>query len=276
MSGSGSEMDSQLHQSLVPPQKCQNGCARWDNLAADGNTQDQLSANAMWNQGAPPSNASNTCATPGNNPNSGNGPWCYCAGTNDASWGYCQNRDNTANQCKSNPTGLNDLMSQISKCTSNAETLRNANFAKDVLKVKNDLESQSMIVIDSLTTGDSIFGQASGATISKEIIARNKELKEKKSKLREGIDKNEAIVERSNRDFLYTREDLPENISAKKVNFIEDYTVAFVLLTYIFMIISLIYFYTVMSENKIRALIFGVVGSTIISIILGILFYLLA
>ncbi len=270
------QLDSQLKPGLLPPQKCVNGCARWDNLAADGNTQNQASANGMWNQGNPPNNSENTCAVPGNSPNSGNGPWCYCKGTNDSSWGYCQNRDNTAIQCKSTPNGLSNIMSQLEKCTSNTETLRTTNFVENVMKVKSDIESQAMIVMDSLNAGDAIFGQASGATISTQMMEHNKQLKQKKEELSKHIENNEAIIERSNRDFIYTREELPDNISAKKVNFIEDYTVAILLISYIFMIIAVVYVYIIMSENKIRAGIMGITGATILSVFLGVFFYLLA
>ena len=50
------------------PVKCVNGCARWSNLAADGNTRDQAAVDAKWRAGKAPSDAENHCAMPSNDP----------------------------------------------------------------------------------------------------------------------------------------------------------------------------------------------------------------
>lgn len=70
-----------------PPTACKNGCALWANLSADGNTRDQAAVNAKFRYGAVPPEAARLCAMPAVDP--GEGPWCYCRQSNDASWGYC-------------------------------------------------------------------------------------------------------------------------------------------------------------------------------------------
>eukprot|EP00940_MAST-03C_sp_MAST-3C-sp2_P002901 g2901.t1 len=67
---------------------CENGCARWEHLAKDGNTRKQSDVDSKWSTGKAPENSSNTCAMPSNDPDMTY--WCYCAHTNDASWAYCQ------------------------------------------------------------------------------------------------------------------------------------------------------------------------------------------
>jgi len=75
-----------VFQSAAAPSVCIYGCAHWANLISDNNTRSQSDVNAKWICSAP-SNASNYCAQPAHDP--GTGPWCYCAQTGDASWGYC-------------------------------------------------------------------------------------------------------------------------------------------------------------------------------------------
>jgi hypothetical protein len=56
------EMYDLLLPNKVDPQVCENGCARWRALEADGSRQSQLAADAMWRRGPP---AGNDCAMPG-------------------------------------------------------------------------------------------------------------------------------------------------------------------------------------------------------------------
>ena len=52
------------------------------------------------------------------------------------------------------------------------------------------------------------------------------------------INKKEAIIERSNRDFTDIKDTLPETQPKKVLHFIEDYTLAFVTIAYLFMIVA--------------------------------------
>jgi hypothetical protein len=65
--------------------QCPNGCAQWSSLAKDGNTHAQSDADAKFASGKAPD--SRCCAFPQND--AGPFPWCYCRGTNDASWQHC-------------------------------------------------------------------------------------------------------------------------------------------------------------------------------------------
>ena len=74
------------------PKECPSGCARWADLAADGNTRDQGAVNAKFRRLAPPPAAGRACAMPAYDPGESGPGWCYCrntGGASNADWGYC-------------------------------------------------------------------------------------------------------------------------------------------------------------------------------------------
>jgi len=288
-------IDSQIKQDYSPPQKCPNGCARWKNLAEDGNTQNQYQADAVWWNGYIPDEAADKCAQPLGFP--GEGPWCYCKGTNDSSWGYCQapetpekqiqqpsptfttnqnDRDLKASVCKSTPNGLNNLKGEIDTCTSATELKRNQNFAGNTVKLQQDISALSATTMDSLVMGDTMFGQFGYNDIAKQVSARNEELKTKRDGLFKEVENNEALIERSNRDFSDVKDTIPEPQPKRFVRFIEDYTLAILTISYLFMIIAIIYVYTATSDNKLIA--FGkiFVGSILLTMFLFMMLFFLS
>jgi hypothetical protein len=286
-------IDSQIKPNYSPPQKCPNGCARWKNLADDGNTQNQYQVDAVWLNGYIPDEAGNQCAQPIGLPEL-TSPWCYCKGTNDGSFGYCEekpaaptpqpqqqfttnqnDRDLKASVCKSTPNGLNDLNGEISTCTSTTEQKRNTNFAANTFKLQQDISALTATTMDSLTMGDTMFGQFGYNDIAKQVQGRNRELKNKKEKLSKEVEKDEATIERSNRDFEDTYKTIPEPQPKKVLRFIEDWTLAILSISYLFMIIAIIYIYTSTSELKFIAFGKSLVGSILVSMFLFmVLFYL--
>lgn len=167
--------------------------------------------------------------------------------------------------CRSTPNGLNNLNSQIDQCTSTAELNRNKNFAENTFKIQKDIEHLSASVGDSLVLGDSMFGNFGSGDIAKQVTARNMELKAKKETLMNEVDKNEAVIERSNRDFSDVKDTLPETQPKKFVRFIEDYTLAILAMSYLFMIIVAIYVYTIMAERKLIAFGQSLLGSILLT-----------
>jgi hypothetical protein len=267
--------DSQLKPGYTPPETCPKGCARWDNLAADGNTRSQTFVNAQWSGGSPPPDAGNMCAQPAGNDVPNNGPWCYCAGTNDDSWGYCQNRNLGAAACKATPNGLNDLNEKLNECTSTTELQRNTNFATLTFNLNKDIVSLTGIVGDSLAMGDSMLGQFSYGDIIKQVKDRNTELKSKKENLVKEVEKKEAIIERSDRDFSDVNDTIPQPYPKRVLNFVEDYTLAALIMAYLFMVMAIIYGYTITSEFKLIGFGKAIVGTGFLSMFLGmLLFYL--
>ena len=286
-------IDSQVKPNLSPPQKCPNGCARWKNLAEDGNTQNQYQAEAVWLDGVIPDSAGNQCAQPIGFP--GEGPWCYCKETNDGSWGYCEEKPASADAiaaapsapppkpsrnaeaaiCRSVPNGLNDLNSKIDDCTTSTELNRNTNFAANTFKLQKDIQTLTATAGDSLIMGDTMFGQYGYQDVAVEVKERSSELKGKKEKLLKEVDSNEAIIERSNRDFSDVKDTITEPQPKKVLRFIEDYTLAFLSIAYLFMIIAVMYVYISTSELKLVAFGKSFVCSILLTIFLFMLLYYL-
>ena len=157
-------------------------------------------------------------------------------------------RNVTSAVCRSTPNGLKDLNAKINQCTSTTELSRNTDFAENTFKLNKDIESLRAMVGDSLVLGDTIYGKTGSAQIVNEVKARNDTLKAQKGKLLTQVDKDEAIIERSNRDFSDVKDTLPETQTTKVLHFIEDYTLAFLSMAYLFMLVSIIYIYTIQSE----------------------------
>jgi len=184
-------------------------------------------------------------------------------------------RDLKASVCKSTPNGLNNLAEEIDICSSTVEIKRNNNFAGNTIKLEQDISSLSSTTMDTLIMGDTMFGQSGHNDIANQINGRNEELKNKKNKLLKEIEKSEAIIERSNRDFSDVKDTIKEPEPKRFLRFIEDYTLAILCMSYLFMIIAVIYIYTITAEFKL----IGFGKSFILSILLTmflfmILFYL--
>ena len=133
--------------------------------------------------------------------------------------------------------------------------------------------------------GDSIYGTHGVHEITNQVQARNKELKRKKDILKDRITKSDAIIERSNRDFSDVKETVPEPEPKKLLHFIEDYTVAFLGMAYLFMLVALNYLYVRTQSTQLTeatqsinyvAILRGIFGSGIITVIAGIIFYYVA
>jgi hypothetical protein len=184
-------------------------------------------------------------------------------------------KDITAAVCRSTPNGLNDLTGKIGQCTTTTESNRNLNLATNSFKLEQDITSLKGMVGDLLTSGDSIFGQAGHIEVVNQVKQRNDDLKSKKDSLLKDVDKNEAIIERSNRDFSDVKDSLPEKQPTRFLHFIEDYTLAILLMAYLFMIIAVIYVYTITSEFKLVGFGKAFIGSIFLTMFLFmLLFYL--
>ncbi len=197
----------------------------------------------------------------------------WATGTNVASGESA--RDLKASVCKSTPNGLSNLNGDIDNCTSTTEVKRNNNFATNTFKLQQDIISLSGSVMDSLSMGDTMFGQFGYNDIAKQVKGRNEELKNKKDGLMNEVEKGESIIEKTNRDFEDEYKTVPEPQPKKVLRFIEDYTVAILVISYLFMVIAAIYIFTSMSTDKFAT--FGklLVGSILFSMFMFmVLFYL--
>jgi hypothetical protein len=129
---------------------------------------------------------------------------------------------------------------------------------------------------DSLMMGDSIFGNTGHAEIIHEVKERNHDLKIKKETLMKDVDNKESIINRSNRDFTDVKDSLPETQPKKILHFMEDYTLAILLMAYLFMVITCIYMYTATAAIPMTAIFNGIMISIPVTILAAMLLYTFA
>lgn len=178
-----------------------------------------------------------------------------------------------ASVCHSIPNKIASLSSEINSCTTTTELNRNTNFAEQSFNINKDIETLRALVADSLIMGDSVFGKAGIGEITKQVQERHQELTQKKESLKREIDKNETIIERSNRDFIDVKDRIPDPQPKRILNVLEDYTLALLVISYLFMIMASIYVYTLISPNKLAAFFKAVITSIFITIFLFMILY---
>lgn len=185
------------------------------------------------------------------------------------------NRDIKASACKADPNRLNNLTAEINNCTSDIELNTKNKLAENIVKLEEDIISLRATTNDTLIMGDTMFGQSGYNDIAIQVRERNNDLKKKKEGLSKDIEKGETIIARSNRDFTDVHDTVQEPQPKKTLRFIEDYTLAILVISYIFMIIAVIYIYTITAEFKLVAFGKSFVGSIFLSMFLFIfLFYI--
>lgn len=147
--------------------------------------------------------------------------------------------------CRADVKGIEKLSMGITNCMRPEEKTRNNTLMTHTLYLESDIASLRANVFDSLTVGDSMFGNYGHTDVTKQVKERNKDLKAKKDELMDDINKKEAIIERSNRDFTDIKNNLPEVEPKTVLHFIEDYTLAILSISYLFMMCIIIYGYTI-------------------------------
>jgi len=164
---------------------------------------------------------------------------------------------------------IEELATQIKSCATSTEQQRLTSFT-DVLNITHDIGNLKNAITNELITGDSMFSGVDGYNkIATDVQLRNKELNEKKEKLMDEINKKEKIINSTNRDFT----DIKDKVDTTKILFLEDYTMFFLALSYLFMICIFIYVYTYMSEVPLYGFGKALGGSVLFTIAGGMLLY---
>lgn len=109
-----------------------------------------------------------------------------------------------------------------------------SDFIKNISNAENEIASAKITISDLLTTGNAITGQQTN--VHSDVSRINTELNTKVKTIMEDIKKQEGIISRSERDFMDVRETLPETIPTPRFQFLEDYTLVFLMFSYLFMI----------------------------------------
>lgn len=123
---------------------------------------------------------------------------------------------------------------------------RKSDLTTDIQTIRSQVE-------DGLAMGDSMFGRFAHAEVAREVKERTEELQRKKEELEREIQEKEALIQRVNRDFSDEKNKIPETLEQERIRFIEDYTLLFLSLAYVFMVVSAIVFYVMISEQKPKA-----------------------
>lgn len=168
---------------------------------------------------------------------------------------------------------LSTVLTDLAKCTTSTESNRTQTLGSTVTSISSDINYLKQNITDTLMTGDAIFGQYGSMDIAKSVQQSNTELEEKKKAIEKEIANNEAVIERSNRDFSDVKNTLPDRPTYSRLHFIEDYTVFFLVASYLFMILLCGYLYVLSAEQKWSAVGQVVVVSFFITLFFGLVSY---
>jgi hypothetical protein len=187
-------------------------------------------------------------------------------------------RDQTAATARQDASAIPTVYSSIDKLSSTADVTNNSTLASsNALDLQNDIVMLQAKINDSLIMGDSMFSQAGYGTISTDIQARHDELKKTKDGLEKDIRAKERLIHRSNRDFTDVNHVLEEEPKKNKfLTFIEDYTILFLVISYLFMMTICAMFYVQQSAEFYSGLGKAAIASGIITMIATILLYYIA
>jgi hypothetical protein len=170
-----------------------------------------------------------------------------------------------ASDCRTPPNAFNDLMGKISSCATGNEKDQIQKFGERIINLQQEIKDAQSAIDNSLANGDLLFGTNPHNEIIQQLIERNKDLKAKKQSLIQQIKEKEAIIDRSNRDFQDVKKTVPEPQPKKVLRFVEDYTMAVLVISYLFMIVSSIYLYVYQSEYKLLGLVQSTFAAALLS-----------
>jgi len=147
------------------------------------------------------------------------------------------------------------------------------NLASDTMNIDADIKGLQASIHDALLMGDQIVGQNSNTDVVRQAQLRNKELKETKQQFEADLRKKEAIINRTNRDFSDVKDSLPQTQSDKVLHVAEDYTVAILLIAYVFAILGFITSYVIQSSEFWSGLGQALVASVIFTMLSTLILY---
>jgi hypothetical protein len=126
---------------------------------------------------------------------------------------------------------------------------------------------------NELTRGDTYLSVDTNSALVVEGKKRNKILHEQKTKLENEIAKKQKIIERIDRDFSDARDQVNHPQPTKKLLVLEDYTLALLCISYLFMVLTFIYYYTSISLTPMTGFMQSLIGSVFVTMCFVILMY---
>lgn len=178
-------------------------------------------------------------------------------------------RNDQASQCKST-NRIPEAQQTLQSCANDEEIQRIKNLISNTTDPNGDFATLTAIHNDLLTSGDSIFGTMPDQTILDQTIMRNKELKTKKDNITKTIESNESKIERADRDFIDTKEALPQSFTQKTVHVLDDYTLVVLSIAYVFFLLTMMYLYMYTNQYSTSSIFQGIM-IVFFGIILGLI-----
>lgn len=185
-------------------------------------------------------------------------------------------RNNNARLCKSdtsNPSRIQIISNNANQCADVTEHERRQTFAQDTGKHLEEIENMKSVYRNALDSADSIFGSGSTTTFATEIDTRNKELKQKVDELTTKINRSKAAIERADRDFVDSKEQQPETVPTRTAHVIDDYTILILFISYLFLALTILYWYVQQNDFSVKALLTGIAVGIVVSGILAMLLW---
>lgn len=177
-------------------------------------------------------------------------------------------RDTKASVKRTDPNGVSSLLSTIDEYTSTAELERHQRLGT-LFHLQSEIDTLKSNITDLVTMGNTMFDTAGHTQISNEVKYRNDELKLKKATLKKDIHKKEKIVNTNNRDFS----DIKDKANESNVIFLEDFTILFFVMSYLFMAFIAMYTFTFMSGDPVTGFLKSILGFVIITIIVAMVMF---
>jgi hypothetical protein len=131
---------------------------------------------------------------------------------------------------------------------------------------------QTGIFNDNLLTGDQLFGSSPSQSVLEDVLKRNRELKGRKDELSRKIQVGEDSAQVFDTDFKDALESGGAFSSPSTVlHVLDDYTLAVLIMSWVFLALSLVIYYSASSGYNLWSIITGVVYACGMTLILAIL-----
>jgi hypothetical protein len=174
--------------------------------------------------------------------------------------------DSAANICKSNGN-LQKFQGELGGCRTGADNEKINTFFSKLDDVQGFFEAQFAQFNDMISTGDKFYGSAASDTVLAEVVARNKDLQGSLEKVQKETKQLQASTERHERDFLDVKGSLPERIPTQNLNVLDDYTMLLLVISYLVMALSIIFYYTQVNDYTISSILISTGGMALITCI---------
>ena len=122
--------------------------------------------------------------------------------------------------------------------------------------IKTDIGGLDASITNSLETANQVI--TNNPSMIEQVTIRNQELTSKKKKMTEELKEQAAIVDRADRDFMDVKNATPETLQKNKLNVLEDYTLAVLMMAYLFMALAALYVYVISASEMTTALVKGI------------------